>query len=48
MEVTLKITTSIELECGLVLGGGEAIAIDQVTESTAGAAMVFGYYVDRE
>ncbi len=48
MEVTLKITTSIELECGLVLGGGEAIAIDQVTESTAGAAIVFGYFVDRE
>ncbi len=48
MEVTLKAVTSIEVLIGLVLGGGEAIAIDQVTESTAGAAIVFGYFVDRE
>ncbi len=48
MEVTLLITTTLELQVGLVLGGGEAIAVDQVTESTAGAVIVFGYFVDRE
>lgn len=48
MEVTLLATTSIELLVGLVLGGGEAIAIDQVTESSAGSAIIFGYFVDRE
>ncbi len=48
MEASLIITTTIELKVGMVLGGGEAIAVDQVTESTAGAAMLFGYFVDRE
>ena len=48
MEVTLLITTTIELQVGLVLGSGEAIAVDQVTESTAGAVILFGYFVDRE
>ncbi len=48
MEATLVITTTIELQVGLVLGGGEAIGIDQVGESTSGAAILFGYFVDRE
>lgn len=48
MEATLLITTTIELEVGLVLGGGEAIGVDQVGESTSGAVILFGYFVDRE
>ncbi len=48
MEVTTLAVTTIEVQIGLVLGGGEAIAVDQVTESTAGAVILFGYFVDRE
>ena len=48
MEVTLLAVTSIEVQIGLVLGGGESIAVDQVTESTAGSVILFGYFVDRE
>jgi len=47
MEVTLKAVTSIEVQIGMVLGGGEAISVDQVTESTAGSVIIFGYFVDR-
>lgn len=48
MDPTLPATSTLELLVGLVLGGGEAIAIDQVTESTAGSVIIFGYFVDRE
>ena len=30
----------------LVLNQGEAVAVDQVTESTAGACSIYGYFVD--
>lgn len=48
MEASLFATVSIELQVGLVLSGGQAIGIDQVSESSAGAAIIFGYFVDRE
>ena len=48
MEVSLLATTTIEVQCGMVLGGEEAIAIQQVAESDSGAIIAFGYFVDRD
>lgn len=44
---TLVITASLILPLGIVLGGGEAIAADQVTESTAGGCTFYGYFIPR-
>lgn len=48
MEVSVGITVSIEVKCGLVLGGGEAIGIDQIGEGTVADVVAFGYFVDRK
>lgn len=47
MEVSLLPTTSIEVKCGLVLGGGEGIGVDQIGEGVLAACVAFGYFVDR-
>lgn len=47
MEVVAIALTTVEVEVGIVLGRDQAIVIDQVSESGAGAATVFGYFVDR-
>jgi hypothetical protein len=41
--------TQAELPClgRLALGNGTAIGIDQITESTAGVGLIWGYFVDR-
>ena len=48
MEVSLLPTTPIQVKCGLVLGGGEALGIDQIGEGAVADCIAFGYFVDRE
>lgn len=48
MEVSNATLVTIEVKCGLVLGGGEAIGIDQIGEGAIAACMAFGYFVDRK
>ncbi len=46
MEAALTAVKSVDLKVGIVLGKGDALVCDQVTESTAGAVTFFGYFVD--
>ena len=48
MEVSLLTGVNIEVKCGMVLGGGEGIGVDQIGEGTLAACMAFGYFVDRK
>ncbi len=48
MEVSLVTLITIEVDCGLVLGGGEGIGVDQIGEGAVAACMAFGYFVDRK
>lgn len=47
METAVAATTTIELDCGIVLGKTQILAVDQVSTNTAGAATFFGYFVER-
>ena len=45
LDVALLATTSLPIENpGIILATGVAFGIDQVTESTAGSAMIFGHF----
>ena len=48
MEVSLLTLVSIEVECGMVLGGGEGIGVDQIGEGAIADCIAFGYFVDRK
>ncbi len=48
MEVSLATLVSVEVKCGMVLGGGEGIGVDQIGEGAIAACMAFGYFVDRK
>lgn len=47
-EGSLLAVTTVVLQMNLVLGKGQAVGIDQVAASIAGAATIFGYFVDRK
>jgi len=47
MEVSNATLVTIEVKCGLVLGGGEGIGVDQIGEGAIAACMAFGYFRDR-
>lgn len=44
---TLLITTPLLLPVNIILAGGEALAADQVTESTSGGCTFFGYFLPK-
>ena len=46
MEAALTAVKSVDLKVGIVLGKGDALVCDQVTESDSGACTFFGYFVD--
>ena len=48
MEVSLLALTPIEVKCGMVLGGGEGIGVDQIGEGTVADCIAFGYFIDRK
>ncbi|KKK57782.1 hypothetical protein LCGC14_3051030, partial [marine sediment metagenome] len=48
MEVSLLALTPIEVKCGMVLGGGVGIGVDQIGEGTLACCIAFGYFVDRK
>ncbi len=48
LDLGVGIVTTVQVDNpGIILANGVAFAIDQVTESTAGAAMIFGHFASK-